>query len=536
MTSKKLWIAAAMLAAVMPAGLPALYPQDAEKEKSPEEKRPESVESAKSINALEFLLEEIYEKAKEHEKAIEEARALSEPSQETIEEHVKALRALKERLAEVRRQIGKVTPELKRDTLAFEDLSKGLPERTSNEQKWNGMFRTNPAIGDVNNDGLLDIAAVARLGPHGVSVWLNDGKGGWTDSSKGLPKGAAGGGVKFADINKDGNLDLCGGIHGGGVRCWFGDGKGNWAEKSNGLVGNNITKDAMDVAVADFNEDGHLDFVFAGWHNETGLRIFQGDSRGNWKEMKTTGLIKKKLVASAIIATDVNNDGHADIAASTGGPWWEYGRKGDPVWMGDGKGNFKNASIGIRQDGSGVDWGVAAGDVNGDGNIDLAFASGGTFGTNAPGLQLYFGNGNGIWKPIEKGFDIGFCTGVGFGDLNGDGKVDLVAAESGGMIAIFRGDGKGNFEKIESSGVNPPPVPAWGLTIGDIDKDGLDDIIVGYGTKERKIDIWGQAVPMQGKVNGGAWVKVWCPRPADWSLKNRAGEIAEDIETLLESK
>ena len=222
------------------------------------------------------------------------------------------------------------------------------------------------------------------------------------------------------------------------------------------------------------------------------------------------------------LPVDLDGDGDPDLLS------WAF--PGNPVFWNDGNGSFREGG-GIPVEGLKKEYILAAvsGDVDRDGDPDLVAASGwaltilkneGPRGFPSSSVSHIKGS------PLVTGPLLLF-------DADGDGDLDAAA---GGNSFFFINDGKGNFKKIESSGINPPPVPAWGLTIGDIDKDGRDDIIVGYGTEERKTDIWGRKVPTQGKVNGGAWIKVWCPRPADWYLKSRAGEIAEDIETLLESK
>jgi hypothetical protein len=82
------------------------------------------------------------------------------------------------------------------------------------------------------------------------------------------------------------------------------------------------------------------------------------------------------------------------------------------------------------------------------------------------------------------------ALGVTFGDLNNDGKLDLVVAgktnmeEIGGVYGVFAmlGDGKGNFTLLKDSGL-----PAggwertWGVGVADVDHDGILDIAVAFG-------------------------------------------------------
>jgi len=412
----------------------------------------------------------------------------------------------------------------------FEDLSKGLP---TPEHRLSGprcMWRTNPALGDVNKDGYLDIAAMPRKGMWGIRCWLYDGKGGWIDSSEGLPAGfMGGGGLKFVDINRDGNLDIIVGTHCGvGIAVYFGDGEGKWTEASNGLKGLVVTGDAMDVAAADFNEDGHLDIVFAGWHASTGIVIFAGDGRGNWKRMQTTGLPPTGS-ASAMISADFNNDGHMDIAGSIKG---SDSRKHDPVWLNDGKGNFTNGSIGLHVPRNGGTWGVATGDLNGDGNLDLVFGS-----CLSPqnlitqALQVYLGNGLGIWKQVEMEQGDAAYIGVAIADLDGDGNLDIAGFAGRTHLVVYRGDGRGAFELMKVKGIDDLKLPSWGITAGDIDGDGFADIIGGVGTEAGMGAIMNKQ--MGKPIYVGGYVKAWFSRPREMLIKKRLADLDKLIGKAL---
>jgi len=415
----------------------------------------------------------------------------------------------------------------------FEDLSSGLPTPEHRLSGSHCMWKTNPALGDVNNDGYLDIVAIPRKGEWGARCWLYDGKGRWVDSSEGLPMAGGGGGAKFADINKDGNLDIVLGLHMmPGVRAYFGDGTGKWTEASNGLKGRPETGDAIDVAVADFDEDGHLDIAFSGYHAYTGIVIFAGDSRGNWKRMQTAGLPVRSR-ANAIIAADFNNDGHMDIVSSVYG---SINRNNDPVWLNDGKGNFVNGSIGINVLRNGGTWGVATGDLNGDGNLDLVF--GGCLWPQMSirqALQVYLGNGLGVWKQVEVEQGATSYRGVAVADLDGDGNLDVAGLAGTSHLVIYRGDGRGELKLMKVKGVEELHLPSWGITAGDIDGDGFADIVGGAGTEGAGSSMAGIMNKQLGKPTyGGGYVKAWFSRPRGILIQKRLEELDNLIGKALE--
>jgi hypothetical protein len=118
---------------------------------------------------------------------------------------------------------------------------------------------------------------------------------------------------------------------------------------------------------------------------------------------------------------------------------------------------------------------IAVGDFNRDGKQDLVTG-------NASDVSVFLGNGDGTFQSaVSYPFDTGSITvSMAVGDLNGDGKPDLAIALAGPQVtvAIMLGNGDGTFQGPVMVAGSAMDVNAGSLTITDINRDGLADLVL----------------------------------------------------------
>ena len=182
---------------------------------------------------------------------------------------------------------------------------------------------------------------------------------------------------------------------------------------------------------------------------------------------------------------DLNGDGLADLVvanqcasnASCGG---SVG-----VLMSNGDGSFQApASYStIGADASSV----ALADVNGDGHLDILVANQCVSASNcsSSGVVVLLGNGDGTFQPgVSYSVAGSNAYSIAAADLNGDGKLDLVAAEqcssnnncNAGSVAVLLGNGDGTFQS--SVAYNSGGLYAFGVAGADLNGDGHPDLVV----------------------------------------------------------
>ncbi|MFI5217956.1 MAG: T9SS type A sorting domain-containing protein [Bacteroidia bacterium] len=215
-----------------------------------------------------------------------------------------------------------------------------------------GMFGTD--MGDVDNDGLLDIGSTSFGCCAGYHVYKNLGTGVW-QHFYGYVGGNASNVFLFGDINHDGLLDFVT-AHQNGTP-YFGDGTGNFVLRhlnlpAPGLVG------FSDVTLGDVNKDGADDIAFT---QNNGVFVYRFDTTTQlWVNM--SGILPASGFHPHVRLYDVNNDGFLDVIASQANTV--------KIWTGNG-GTAWTLVNSITVSNMDYSRSMAVGDVNHDGKPEI---------------------------------------------------------------------------------------------------------------------------------------------------------------------
>jgi hypothetical protein len=234
------------------------------------------------------------------------------------------------------------------------------------------------------------------------------------------------------------------------------------------------------VAVGDIDGDRRTDalIVTDTWGS---LGPHPNDHKTFWYRQGTDGklaapvarLMPASRYVNAAVVASINHDAYGDVVVSNNLGLWIY--LGGPTGLASTPILWPGITNGEAQ------MGIAAVDLNRDGHMDVVAATpgpavGGTGGLS--GRTIFYGNGSGGLLRTN------FAPGQHFHgkplipDINRDGWPDLVTAGGGG-VAISLNDTLGAFlptEYVAGEGGH-----SHGIAIGDLDSDGLRDIIVSYG-------------------------------------------------------
>jgi hypothetical protein len=204
----------------------------------------------------------------------------------------------------------------------------------------------------------------------------------------------------------------------------------------------------MDMAVADFDEDGNLDFIMSYLYSSNcGLYLgdgelgFTGPAPGSGPDPLLLENAAEYFSAGAD-AADFNTDGHTDFIIA---PYSSNGKF--YVHLGNGDGTFQLNTLNSHAGAS--YYGVAAADFDNDGSVDIAAAYTGY-------IDIYRGNNNGTFTFDYRMYDDALnLSPIDNYDLNSDGNQDLIAANvgsDGDGVAVYLGNGDGSFSYLDTYG------------------------------------------------------------------------------------
>ena len=331
-----------------------------------------------------------------------------------------------------------------------------------------GTYPNAVVAGDFNNDGVDDLA-FANWGDSAVSVLLGNADGTF-DPSISSPAGNAPTSLAVGDFNDDGNLDLVTGDATysnsfADVTVLLGNGNGSFQAPSGHDVSYNYYYGADSVAAGDVNGDGTIDIIAT--TADSWSSYYSGGSYSLSAVLLGTGTGTFGSPLWSYVGdgfsgdadvVDVNGDGRLDIATTT-----DYGYVN--VSLGDGTGYFGSPSYYYT---GAYSLSLVASDLNGDGNVDLAAANyySGT-------VDVLLGTASGTFGSPQSTIAGSYPSSMAAGDFDGDGNVDLITTNSqNATVSVLLGTGTGIFRPPVNDAVGSTP---WGVVAGDFDGDGLMD-------------------------------------------------------------
>jgi hypothetical protein len=351
-----------------------------------------------------------------------------------------------------------------------------------------GVLPSDLTTGDFNGDGKPDLAAV---GPGGVAILLGNGDGtfrsGPTLGMNGNPTT-----IVVGDFNGDGKQDIAVST-GDTVSVFLGNGNGTFQAAKTSNLGN-ASDTIVSMVAGVFGPGSQLDLAVTAFlpnATETSLvTVLLNNGNGTFVKGQS---VQVGVNALGLATADFNGDGHPDLVTTSLLP---DGTRNVEVLLGKGDGIF-GAPIITRPGGIGRT--VATGDFNGDGKTDVVLVD----NTDNEVIVL-LGNGDGTFGQVHTfQFDnpTKEAEGVAVGDFFGDGKLSIAVATGVGDVSVLRGNGDGTFQApIHYLGDFHGQQPV-ALVAADFNGDGKADVAAAnFPTRDISVLLNTSPAPAHGKV------------------------------------
>jgi len=329
---------------------------------------------------------------------------------------------------------------------------------------------TDAELGDLDGDGNLDVFVTNGTSFGAVAdYWLRgDGAGAFTQAGSFVPE--FGNDAALGDVDGDGDLDVFV-ANAFANQLFLNDGAGAFVDASTRIPGDAVL--TYSVLLADLDDDADLDAVL-GTGAQLENRVYANDGGGTFTDTLQPFGGSFALPVRDVAVGDVDLDGDQDLAFAA------YGRQ-SIVFLGDGELRFGVGRRGLPLDSIDTT-DLVTGDVDGDGDLDVV-ATGGTQVVVASGEAVLFENlGFGEFSyedaaltQLERDF-----LAADLGDLDGDGDLDLalIAGYQDSASVFLRNQGDGTFVDVTAE---TPGETADGreVAFGDADGDGDLDLYIG---------------------------------------------------------
>jgi hypothetical protein len=296
--------------------------------------------------------------------------------------------------------------------------------------------------------------------------------------------------IKARDLDRDGNVDVfVGNTFQTKSRLFQGLGEGRFIERS----ATRLPQLALSVGDAEFGDvdgDGDLDLVLADWGpgnnmtNEGGrTRLWVNNGRGRFQDVTSTRMPDTRVRFSwDLELVDVDNDLDLDVLVSC------KRCAGSKLFLNDGEGRFEEDPRGLPQYTNNYEFEPM--DLDGDGFLDLVTVNDGEIvGERGSSRRehVFRNNGEGRyvdatdrWWPDSE--NIGEDDNVvAFLDYDSDGDADFVIGSLSGPDRLMMNDGSGGLTAANEvfSGRDTPGT--LGMALGDLDGDGRLDVVQAQG-------------------------------------------------------
>lgn len=317
-------------------------------------------------------------------------------------------------------------------------------------------------IGDLDDDGLNDIAVVNRQG--NLQLFFNNGAGSfdrvslsglWPSSSNTLD-------VDIGDMNGDGRNDIAVAFstQGGAISVLFNQGNRTFSSPLN----YNLCSSSIGVAIGDLDLDGDNDLADISQCSRSGILI-----NGGQGSFAFSGAYGNGSGSESVALADFNRDGFKDIAYVNNGL--------DSITVLFNNRNATFGSTALHYVGDFPD-DLAVGDFDDDGDVDIAVAN-----SYYSQIFILLNGGSGNFPSYSEFYGGDTPSSITGADLNGDGLLDIaVTSRAANRLSVLINRGNYSFAGPTAFNVGQSPVD---IAAGNLDGDLLPDLVTvnqGNGT------------------------------------------------------